>query len=50
MFFASFDRPKSTPTPNASLSANGVPTEAVDYDRLKQVSEHLQQCFTHFKL
>ncbi|XP_077366320.1 protein enabled homolog isoform X5 [Festucalex cinctus] len=29
-------RPKSTPTPSASLSANGVPTEAVDYDRLKQ--------------
>ncbi|XP_033846299.1 protein enabled homolog isoform X4 [Periophthalmus magnuspinnatus] len=27
-------RPKSTPT--ASLSANGVPTETVDYDRLKQ--------------
>lgn len=27
-------RPKSTPT--ASLSANGVPTEAIDYDRLKQ--------------
>lgn len=31
------DRPKSTPTPTASYSANGVPTEAVDYDRLKQV-------------
>ncbi|CAM9267211.1 unnamed protein product [Lampetra planeri] len=29
-------RPKSTPTPTASLSANGVLTEAVDYDRLKQ--------------
>ncbi|KAM9839896.1 protein enabled homolog [Aulostomus maculatus] len=29
-------RPKSTPTPTASLSANGVPSEAVDYDRLKQ--------------
>ncbi|KAM9778610.1 protein enabled homolog isoform X9 [Syngnathus typhle] len=29
-------RPKSTPTPTASLSANGVPTETVDYDRLKQ--------------
>ncbi|XP_057678752.1 protein enabled homolog isoform X2 [Corythoichthys intestinalis] len=29
-------RPKSTPTPTASLSANGVPTEVVDYDRLKQ--------------
>ncbi|XP_040016158.2 protein enabled homolog isoform X9 [Gasterosteus aculeatus] len=29
-------RPKSTPTPTASLGANGVPTEAVDYDRLKQ--------------
>ncbi|XP_049612931.1 protein enabled homolog isoform X7 [Syngnathus scovelli] len=32
----SANRPKSTPTPTASLSANGVPTEAVDYDRLKQ--------------
>ncbi|XP_023270943.1 protein enabled homolog [Seriola lalandi dorsalis] len=32
----SSNRPKSTPTPTASLSANGVPTEAVDYDRLKQ--------------
>lgn len=31
-------RPKSTPTPTASLSANGVPSEAVDYDRLKQVN------------
>uniref|UniRef100_A0A1A7WTD4 Protein enabled homolog n=1 Tax=Iconisemion striatum TaxID=60296 RepID=A0A1A7WTD4_9TELE len=29
-------RPKSTPTPTASLSANGMPTDAVDYDRLKQ--------------
>ncbi|XP_061609167.1 protein enabled homolog isoform X7 [Phyllopteryx taeniolatus] len=29
-------RPKSTPTPAASVSANGMPTEAVDYDRLKQ--------------
>lgn len=29
-------RPKSTPTPTTSLSANGVLTEAVDYDRLKQ--------------
>uniref|UniRef100_A0A8C3AJH9 ENAH actin regulator n=2 Tax=Cyclopterus lumpus TaxID=8103 RepID=A0A8C3AJH9_CYCLU len=29
-------RPKSTTTPSASLTANGVPTEAVDYDRLKQ--------------
>ncbi|XP_034756338.1 protein enabled homolog isoform X1 [Etheostoma cragini] len=29
-------RPKSTPIPTASLSANGVPTETVDYDRLKQ--------------
>ncbi|XP_061899252.1 protein enabled homolog isoform X2 [Entelurus aequoreus] len=28
-------RPKSSPTP-APLSANGVPTESVDYDRLKQ--------------
>ncbi|XP_077408890.1 protein enabled homolog isoform X8 [Vanacampus margaritifer] len=32
----SSNRPKSTPTPTASLSANGVPIEAVDYDRLKQ--------------
>ncbi|XP_038138257.1 protein enabled homolog isoform X1 [Cyprinodon tularosa] len=32
----SSSRPKSTPTPTASLSANGVPTETVDYDRLKQ--------------
>ncbi|KAM9778609.1 protein enabled homolog isoform X8 [Syngnathus typhle] len=32
----SANRPKSTPTPTASLSANGVPTETVDYDRLKQ--------------
>uniref|UniRef100_A0AAQ4R907 Protein enabled homolog n=1 Tax=Gasterosteus aculeatus aculeatus TaxID=481459 RepID=A0AAQ4R907_GASAC len=32
----SSSRPKSTPTPTASLGANGVPTEAVDYDRLKQ--------------
>ncbi|XP_061668314.1 protein enabled homolog isoform X2 [Syngnathoides biaculeatus] len=29
-------RPKSTPTPTAPVSANGMPTEAVDYDRLKQ--------------
>uniref|UniRef100_A0A8B9GUG4 Protein enabled homolog n=1 Tax=Astyanax mexicanus TaxID=7994 RepID=A0A8B9GUG4_ASTMX len=29
-------RPRSTPTPTGSLSANGVPTEALDYDRLKQ--------------
>nr|XP_023855787.1 protein enabled homolog [Salvelinus alpinus] len=29
-------RPKSTPTPTGSLSANGVPTEGLDYDRLKQ--------------
>lgn len=35
-----FHRPKSTPTPTASLSANGVPTESVDYDRLKQVRNH----------
>lgn len=34
--FVSPRRPKSTPTPTASLSANGVPTESVDYDRLKQ--------------
>lgn len=43
-------RPKSTPTPTASLSANGVPTETVDYDRLKQVWKHLESCFTHFKV
>uniref|UniRef100_A0AAZ3Q6S1 Uncharacterized protein n=1 Tax=Oncorhynchus tshawytscha TaxID=74940 RepID=A0AAZ3Q6S1_ONCTS len=30
-------RPKSTTTPTGSLSANGVPTEGLDYDRLKQV-------------
>uniref|UniRef100_A0A3P9CFJ4 VASP tetramerisation domain-containing protein n=1 Tax=Maylandia zebra TaxID=106582 RepID=A0A3P9CFJ4_9CICH len=36
MLFVFSHRPKSTPTPTASLSANGVPTEAVDYDRLKQ--------------
>ncbi|XP_028857886.1 protein enabled homolog isoform X8 [Denticeps clupeoides] len=29
-------RPKSTPTPTGSLSANGVATEVLDYDRLKQ--------------
>ncbi|KAI5090366.1 protein enabled-like isoform X3, partial [Silurus meridionalis] len=29
-------RPRSTPTPTGSLSANGVPTETLDYDRLKQ--------------
>ncbi|XP_072218712.1 LOW QUALITY PROTEIN: protein enabled homolog [Leuresthes tenuis] len=29
-------RPKSTPTPTGCISANGVSTEAVDYDRLKQ--------------
>lgn len=29
-------RPRSTPTPTGSISANGVPTEALDYDRLKQ--------------
>uniref|UniRef100_A0A3Q3X2Y1 VASP tetramerisation domain-containing protein n=1 Tax=Mola mola TaxID=94237 RepID=A0A3Q3X2Y1_MOLML len=29
-------RLKSNPTPTASFSANGVTTEAVDYDRLKQ--------------
>lgn len=29
-------RPKNSSTPTGSLSANGVPTEAVDYDRLKQ--------------
>ncbi|XP_024912468.1 protein enabled homolog [Cynoglossus semilaevis] len=36
----SSNRPKSTPTPTASLTANGVPTETVDYDRLKQVEKH----------
>lgn len=30
-------RPKSTPTPTASSSVNGMPMEAVDYERLKQV-------------
>lgn len=30
-------RPKSTPTPTASFSVNGMPMEAVDYERLKQV-------------
>ncbi|KAJ8355401.1 hypothetical protein SKAU_G00181950 [Synaphobranchus kaupii] len=29
-------RPKSTPTPSGSLSANGVAAEGLDYDRLKQ--------------
>ncbi|KAJ8009142.1 hypothetical protein DPEC_G00085830 [Dallia pectoralis] len=29
-------RPKITPTPTGSQSANGVPTEGLDYDRLKQ--------------
>ncbi|XP_053736435.1 protein enabled homolog isoform X5 [Synchiropus splendidus] len=29
-------RPKSTPTPTSSLTTNGVPSESVDYDRLKQ--------------
>ncbi|XP_062406508.1 protein enabled homolog isoform X5 [Sardina pilchardus] len=29
-------RPKSTPTPTGSLSTNGVLTEVLDYDRLKQ--------------
>ncbi|XP_041831767.1 protein enabled homolog isoform X7 [Melanotaenia boesemani] len=29
-------RPKATPTPTSSISANGVPIEAVDYDKLKQ--------------
>lgn len=33
----SFCRPKSTPTPSASFSVNGMPVEAVDYERLKQV-------------
>lgn len=39
MLLFSSHRPKSTPTPTASLSANGVPSDAVDYDRLKQVSQ-----------
>ncbi|KAK6488877.1 protein enabled-like protein [Huso huso] len=30
------NRPKSTPTVTGSLSANGVATEGLDYDRLKQ--------------
>lgn len=30
-------RPKCTPTPSASFSVNGMPVEAVDYERLKQV-------------
>lgn len=30
-------RTKSTPTPTASFSVNGMPMEAVDYERLKQV-------------
>ncbi|RXM98119.1 Protein enabled-like [Acipenser ruthenus] len=30
------NRPKSTPMPTGSLSANGVVTEGLDYDRLKQ--------------
>lgn len=30
-------RPKSTPTPTGSFSVNGMPMEAVDYERLKQV-------------
>lgn len=50
--FVSPRRPKSTPTPTASLSANGVPTESVDYDRLKQVGEQtfrdLKTCFCHY--
>ncbi|XP_047657298.1 protein enabled homolog isoform X2 [Tachysurus fulvidraco] len=32
----SINRPRSTPTPTGSLSANGVPSETLDYDRLKQ--------------
>ncbi|XP_039604993.1 protein enabled homolog isoform X4 [Polypterus senegalus] len=32
----SLSRPKSTPTPTGSLSANGVSGEGLDYDRLKQ--------------
>lgn len=50
LFLVSPHRPKSTPTPTASLSANGVPTEAVDYDRLKQVNEHLDHGFKNFKI
>lgn len=30
-------RTKSTPTPTASFSVNGMPMEAVDYEKLKQV-------------
>lgn len=30
-------RPKSTPTPTTPFSVNGMPMEAVDYERLKQV-------------
>ncbi|TNM94518.1 hypothetical protein fugu_017277 [Takifugu bimaculatus] len=29
-------RTKSTPTPTASFSVNGMPMEAVDYEKLKQ--------------
>ncbi|XP_058880313.1 LOW QUALITY PROTEIN: protein enabled homolog [Acipenser ruthenus] len=35
-FCDSLSRPKSTPMPTGSLSANGVVTEGLDYDRLKQ--------------
>ncbi|XP_059368429.1 protein enabled homolog isoform X2 [Carassius carassius] len=35
-YYDSLNRPRSTPTPTGSISANGVPTEALDYDRLKQ--------------
>uniref|UniRef100_A0A672NAV8 Protein enabled homolog n=1 Tax=Sinocyclocheilus grahami TaxID=75366 RepID=A0A672NAV8_SINGR len=35
-------RPRSTPTPTGSISANGVPTEALDYDRLKQSLTYLR--------
>lgn len=36
-FVVSSHRPKSTPTPTASFSVNGMPMEAVEYERLKQV-------------
>lgn len=37
-------RPKSTPTPTGSFSVNGMPMEAVDYERLKQVEVVRQVC------
>uniref|UniRef100_A0A4W4FQD9 Protein enabled homolog n=1 Tax=Electrophorus electricus TaxID=8005 RepID=A0A4W4FQD9_ELEEL len=32
----SLNRPRSTPTPTGPTSANGVPADTIDYDRLKQ--------------